>query len=138
MSENSPYTAEAQRIYHTLFNRPIPPIVAERFAEGSQRLEAHVSADEVARYRAAVASGVDLEALELAGRYTRRLPLLTRKFRLMAYLAETIPQNQGLFINRRDNLPLALLTIVGVTLRTVWLMVKGLALLGRLPAGGGQ
>lgn len=138
MSDTSVYAAEAQRIYHTLFNRPIPPVVAERFAAGSAQLEATVPADDLARYRAAVASGLDLEALELAGRYTGRLPLLTRKFRLMAYLAETIPQNQSLFISHRDNLPGALISVAVVTLRTVWLMAKGLLLLPRLgeePAG---
>jgi hypothetical protein len=138
MSEDSAYAAEAQRVYHTLFNRPIPPIVQERFAAGSRRLEANVAAEELARYRAAVASGLDLEALELAGRYTRRLPLLTRKFRLMAYLAETVPQNQGLFISHRDDLPRALVSVGWATLRTVWLMVKGVVLLSRVPARGAQ
>jgi hypothetical protein len=130
--------AEGQRVYRTLFNRPIPPVIAERFAAGSARLEANVSSEEVVRYRAVVASGLDLEALELAGRYTRRLPLLTRKLQLMAYLAETIPQNQGLFINHRDNLPGALIRVGWATLRTVWLMAKGLVLLRRLGVGGGR
>ena len=125
-------------MYHTLFNRPIPPVVGERFAAGSARLEANASPEEVARYRAAVSSGLDLEALELAGRYTRRLPLLTRKLRLIAYLAETVPQNQGLFISHRDNLPGALVRVAWATLRTAWLMAKGLVLLGRVQAGGSR
>ncbi len=138
MLDNPPYAAESQQLYHALFNRPIPPIVAERFAEGSRRLEANFPPGEVAAYRAALASGLDLEALELAGRYTRRLPLLSRKFRLMVYLAETLPQNQKLFISKRDNLPGALVRVVAVTLRTVWLMVKGLAQLRQLPQGGSR
>lgn len=136
MSGNFPTSAEAERVYRTLFDRPIPPIVANRFAAGSARLEARVSHDELARYRAAVASDLDLEALELAARYTGRLPLLTRKFRLMAYLAETVPENQGLFINHRDNLPRAFVRVAVMTLRTAWLMAKGLTLLRRVPAGG--
>ncbi len=105
---------------------------------GSTRLEAHVAASELARYRAVIASDTDLEALELAARYTRRLPLLTRKFRLMAYLAETLPENQSLFISHRDNLPVAFVRVGFMTARTVWLMVKGLALLPPVPAGGSR
>jgi hypothetical protein len=138
MSDNPTYAAESQRIYQALFDRPIPPIVAERFAGGSARLEASASPDELERYRAVVASGLDLEAVELAARYTRRLPLLTRKFRLMAYLAETAPENQPLFISHRDNLPGAFLRVAFMTLRTVWLMPKGLAQLRRVPRGGGR
>jgi hypothetical protein len=71
-------------------------------------------------------SGSDLEALELAARYTRRLPLLTRKFRLMAYLAETLPENQALFVSHRDNFLAAFLRLAWMTLRTIYLMPKGL------------
>ena len=138
MSQNYDMALESQRIYQTLFNRPVPPVLAERFANGSERLEATVSPGELARYRQAIASGWDLEALELAGRYTGRLPLLTRKFRLMAYLAETLPENQGLFVSSHDNLPGAFVRVGVMTLRTVGLMVKGLTLLPRLSAGGGR
>lgn len=143
MSGNSSHSVESQRtesarIYRTLFDRPIPPVVAERFADGSARLEAHVSPGELARYRSALTGDLDLEALELAARYTRRLPLLTRKFRLMAYLAETVPENQSLFISHRDNLPVAFVRVAFMTLRTAWLMAKGLMLLRRVPAGGSR
>jgi len=143
MPDKTPYPVESQpvesaRIYRTLFDRPIPPVVAERFAAGSERLEAHASPGDLARYRAVVGADLDLEALELAARYTRRLPLLTRKFRLMAYLAETVPENQALFISHRDNTPVAFVRVAFMTLRTVWLMAKGLVLLRRVPAGGGR
>jgi hypothetical protein len=138
MIQNHDSAVESQRIYQTLFNRPVPPLIAERFAVASVRLDASVSADELARYRRAVSSGLDLEALELAGRYMGRLPLLTRKFRLMAYLAETLPENQALFISHHDNLPGAFICVGLVTVRTVWLMAKGLTLLPRLSAGDGR
>jgi hypothetical protein len=138
MSDNSPYPVESVRIYQALFDRPIPPMVAERFAAGSARLEAHASPGELACYRAAVSADLDLEALELAARYIHRLPLLTRKFRLMAYLAETVPENQSVFISHRDNLPGALLRVGFMTLRSAWLMAKGLALLCRVPVGGSR
>lgn len=120
---------EAQRIYYTLFRREIPPLVAERFAQASVLLEANVPPADVAAYRRAIASGADLEALELAARYTHKLPLLTRKLGLMAYLAETLPENQALFINERANFVGGLVRLGVAVLHTVWKMVKGLWLL---------
>jgi hypothetical protein len=122
---------EAQRIYSAIFNQPAPPLVVERFAAASEHLEAGISPAELRAYRAAVDSPVDLEALELAARWTGRLPLLTRKFRLMAFLAETLPGNQVFFISHRDNFPAAFVRIAALTLRTAWLMTKGLTLVGR-------
>lgn len=127
---------EAQRIYVTLFNRPVPPLVAERFAAASQRLEAAAAPADLRAYRRAVEAPVDLEALELAARWTRRLPLLTRKFQLMAFLAETLPENQDIFISRRDNPAPAFAQIAVLSLRTGWLMAKGLLLVRRYAAGG--
>jgi hypothetical protein len=120
---------EAQRIYYTLFRREIPPVVAERFAQASARLEASLPPRDVAAYHRAVASGADLEALELAARYTRKLPLLTRKLGLMAYLAETQPENQPLFINERSSYIAGFVRLGVAALHTVWKMVKGLWLL---------
>jgi len=120
---------EAQRIYYTLFRREIPPLVAERFAQASVLLEANVPPADVAAYRRAIASGADLEALELAARYTHKLPLLTRKLGLMAYLAETRPENQALFINERASFVVGLVRLGISVLLTVWKMVKGLWLL---------
>jgi len=122
---------EAQRIYFAIFNQPAPALVAERFAAASERLEANAAPADLAAYSVAVESGVDLEALELAARWTKRLPLLTRKFQLMAFLAETLPGNQALFVSHRDNFPAAFARIAALTLRTGWLMAKGLLLVGR-------
>lgn len=94
-------------------------------------LDANTSTAELRAYKAALDAGADLEALELAARWTKRLPLLTRKFQLMAFLAETLPGNQSLFINHRDNFPAALLRIAALSLRTGWLMAKGLLLVRR-------
>ncbi len=126
---------EAQRIYHTLFRREVPPVVAERFAQASARLEGNLPPAEVAAYHRAIASGADLEALELAARYTRKLPLLTRKLGLMAYLAETLPENQALFINERANFVGGLVRLGISVLHTVWKMVKGLWLLRQVRHG---
>ena len=83
------------------------------------------------RYYRALLACADLEALELAARYTRKLPLLTRKFRLMAYLAETLPENQDFFINERSSFLAAFGAAWPGGLRTVCKMLKALWLLRR-------
>jgi hypothetical protein len=49
----------------------------------------------------------------------------------MAFLAETLPDNQSFFISRRDNFAAAFVRIVALTLRTGFLMAKGLLLARR-------
>ena len=68
----------------------------QRFLPVIERLNAAASPAELAEYYRAVEAGADLEALELAGRLTGRLPLLTRKVQAMVALAETLPENQPL------------------------------------------
>jgi hypothetical protein len=128
-------TPEAAAIYHAIFGRPIPPIVERRFTAASALLDASVSPAELDAYRRAIAGGGDLEALELAARYTRRLPLLSRKFRLMAYLAETLPENQGYFVNERSSFLAAVFVLAGAGVRTGWKMARGLWLVRGMPHG---
>ncbi len=122
---------EAERIYAAIFGRPIPAIVAERFRLASERINHTVPAAELASYHRSLAACRDLEALEVAARYARRSTLLSRKFRLMAFLAETLPENQDLFVNTRSSLIAGLFLAVTGTLRTIFKLLKGLWLLGR-------
>ena len=94
---------EARKIYAAIFGREIPPLVLDRFVVASKRLNQSVPQAEMDSYYRAMSACDDLEALELAARYTRRFPLLSRKFRLMAYLAETLPENQAFFVNERSS-----------------------------------
>ena len=122
---------EARKIYAAIFGGEIPPVVINRFVVATQRLNANVpQAEADACYRALLACD-DLEALEVAARYTRKLPLLTRKFRLMAYLAETTPETQDFFINDRSNLLAGLWAAFTGGLRTVVKLPAGLWLLWR-------
>ncbi len=129
---------EPHRIYAAIFGRPIPPIVLQRFAVACELLHRSVTPEELDVYYRAIAAADDLEALEVAARYTRRLPLLTRKFRLMAALAETLPENQSLFVSERPGAEpgslsrlTALWTGAGGALRTAYKLAKGLWLLRR-------
>ena len=120
---------EADRIYQAIFADAIPDVIRERFAEPSQALDRSAPTSELAAYRDVLARVNDLEAAEVAARFTRRLPLLSRKFQLMVYLAETIPSNQSRFINTRDSLVVGILTILYGGVRTAFKVCKGAILL---------
>ncbi len=127
--------SEGRKIYAALFGREVPPVVLDRFLTASRMLNNTVTQPEVDRCTRAILACPDLEALELAARYTHRLPLLTRKFALMAYLAETLPENQHFFINRRSSFLRGMLHLAWAGLHTVWKMLAGLWLLRSAPRG---
>jgi hypothetical protein len=124
--------AEAHKIYTAIFGRAIPRIVQERFVAASERLERTVAPQELAAYGRIAAVCDDLEALEVAARYSRRLPLLGRKFRLMVYLAETLPENQPFFVNARGSFLVGLWQSAIGVLTTIFKLLKGLWLLRRV------
>lgn len=122
---------EARKIYAAIFGREIPLIVRDRFVVASKRLNQSVPQAEMDRYYRALLACNDLEALELAARYTRRLPLLSRKFRLMVYLAETAPENQAYFINERSSFLAGMARSAAGVFRTVFKMARGLWIVRR-------
>jgi hypothetical protein len=122
---------EAEKIYKAIFQQSPPAEVTGRFIPASERLDQAVDAEELTRYRGILANCADLEAAEIATRYLRRSDLLTRKFRLMAYLAETAPENQHFFINERSSFLIGFWQSALGTLHTVFALVKGVWLLRR-------
>lgn len=127
--------AEGRKIYAALFGGEPAPALLARFATAARILNSTASQAEVDRSTRALLASSDPEALELAARLTRRLPLLTRKFRLMVYLAETLPENQVHFINGRSSFLRGLVNIAGAVLRTAWKLPVGLWQLRRMPRG---
>jgi hypothetical protein len=128
MRKTNRSTSEAQAIYGALFSRPIPAILRSRYEQAnSLLLEKYSPAERQVTGRAIQTVG-DLEALEFAARLLHRQPLLSDKFRLMAALAETLPQHQADFIAEAPTPPWLELTKIG--LATAWKGIKGLILLG--------
>ncbi len=123
---------EADKIYQAIFREVAPDILKRRFVEASSRLHDRSDKKELDRYYRAIQKISDLEALEIACRYTRRLPLLSTKFNMMVYIAETIPENQHFFINYKKNVLKGWLTIFNGTVRTAFKLGKGLFLLIRI------
>ena len=90
---------EAEKIYLSIFNSDIPESVKQRFNDISNVIDDSFPHYEVKKYYDLVRDACDLEAIELAARYLRKMPILTEKFKVMVYLAETIPHNYDVFIN---------------------------------------
>ena len=128
-TESTRDQTEAQKLYSALFPSDIPPVLQTRFHAANERLNAAAQPEELAIYYAAIESTDDLESLELAARLTHRLPLLTRKLRALAYLAETLPDYQQFYVNEKSDFIAAALTIAWEGLRSVLKAAKGFWLL---------
>ena len=123
---------EGRKIYAAIFGREIPPAVLDRFVVATKRLNRSVPQAEMDGYYRAMLACNDLEALEVAGRYTHRLPLLGRKFRLMVYLAETMPENQPFFVNERSGFVAGMVRSAAGVFRAAFKLFKGLWLARRV------
>lgn len=124
------------KIYQVILKEQVPPCVAERFIAASRALSEQLPEEERVACARILYSGVDLEAVEVAARLTRRLPLLCANFRLAAAIAECEPSLQSHFINARDIRIRAWLECgLGVLITSVKL-VKGLWYLRAFKRGG--
>jgi len=124
---------EAQKIYRSIFGSKIPPILKERFVAASDAtLNQTISASSLNAYYRVIQQIDDLEALELACRYGRRLPFLQLKFQLMVYLAETLPQNQHFFFNRQKSYLKAVSAMLFGSLYSLFKLLKGVLLLAKV------
>jgi len=120
---------EADRIYQAIFNKPIREPLLTRFVEASQ-FGLPATDDELAGiYEAALEKNLDLEALEIAGRYTRKMQSLSTKFRLMIYLAETLPDHQQYYVNSQSGWLNGITAILIGGIRTSFKLIKGIYLL---------
>ncbi len=123
---------EAEKIYHSLFKEKIPLILNQRFQEATEKIIANNSNDYLSKSDSALGRIKDLEALEMAARFKRRLPSLSLKFRIMVFLAETLPQNQRIFVNAKDNSFKAWASLLFSGIRSVFKFFKGIYLLRNL------
>lgn len=119
----------ADKIYQALFGKSAPSIVMERFAKALTLHEQGFPSGERDMTDRAVTKTRDLEALEMAARWTKKLPLLVWEFQVMVRLGETLPENRPRMINDRNRRLRALLALLGAGFRSSWKLAKGLVLL---------
>jgi len=120
---------EAERIYNAIFRAKIPRSLKSRFQEAVGRVSDQYTESERKEYNFALASITDLEALELAARQHKRLPLLVARIRLMVRLGETLPENRKYFLitKHRKLVWPWVLKLMGI--RTLMKYIKGRFLL---------
>ncbi|MBC8413834.1 MAG: hypothetical protein ISR96_12260 [Nitrospira sp.] len=115
---------EADKIYRCLFEKTVPDDVAERYSQVIERIE-RIYPDDVRDVRKCIEQCKDLEALEIYARHTGKLPLLSAKFKIMVFLAETLPENYGQYINERDRVFLAYILLGTSVIRTAFKFIRG-------------
>ena len=123
---------EAEKIYGSIFGRKIPHILRKRFiAASAVRLNHTVPQETLKAYYRIIQQVEDLEALEVAARYFRKLSFLSLKFRLMVYLAETLPENHRYFYADQKSLPRAGYFMIMGFFATLYKLFKGWLLIWR-------
>jgi len=123
---------EAEKIFRATFKSQISLPLKERFNKASELFTITYSKEDIDAYNRALEKISDLEALELAARYRNKLPVLVLKFKLMVYLAETLPENLKFFINRKDRRLIGYILIAYSGLRSMVKFIKGMFLLKTL------
>jgi len=117
---------EADRIYEAIFDTKAPESIIKHFKAISGKIEDRFSEDEIEDYYKYIQKVQDIEALELAARYTKKLPVITEKFKIMVYLAETLPDNYKVFVNEKPGFFAAALLLTASIFRAGCKMVKGI------------
>lgn len=121
---------EAEKIYHAIFNKQIPASIKTHFNIISKKIDGHFHEEDFKKYCAYIDKVHDLEALEIAGRFFKKIPVLTGKFKIMVYLAETLPENYTVFVNeQKRNVFLAYILLISSMIRTIYKVAKGMVIL---------
>lgn len=116
---------EAEKIYFALFRKAIPDITRQRFNQVSLLINNACSRDEIEEYYQALERVQDLQALEYAARFSGRLALLSKKFRLMVWLAGAEKENYDVFVNRKNSMLYGKLAVAGAGLQSAVKLMKG-------------
>jgi len=124
--------SDAEKIYKAIFKRNIPSSIEEKYRIVFEALAAGYPEARVEEYKAAVEGSHDLEALELAGRHRKKLPLLVHAFMVMVYIAEMFPDNQSDYINFKTRKFSGFLSMTYACCRTAVKFFKGVFLLRKM------
>ncbi len=117
---------DAEKIYYSLFKKKIPEAIQYHFNNISKEIDNNYPQDKVRKYYEVIRTVHDLEALELTARHLKKMPVLTEKFKVMIYLAETIPGNYDVFINETPKRFSVYVSMVLSAVRSMFKITKGL------------
>ncbi|MCX7012516.1 MAG: hypothetical protein NTW86_08140 [Candidatus Sumerlaeota bacterium] len=122
------FVPDAQRIYNALFAGAIPPLLRGRFERAWPILERNYTVEERAECSRAAGRVNDLEALEFACRFGKRLRILSDQVLLMAFLAETLPDHCARYVDPDAGRLRGLAALAFGALRSSMKLTKGLCL----------
>ncbi len=120
---------EAEKIYRAIFKKEIPNVITEWFKRSSTALESTASKGEIQKYKKIIEKNLDLASVEYASRILRCNDMLIKKFRIMVYLGECMPENYDLFINEKKSLIKTLWIIITIPFNSVYKFLKGFLIL---------
>lgn len=122
----------AQRVYNVLFPGKIAPALESRFLDAWQVLAADYTENECQEFERVLASGHDLEAIELVARRRKQLPMLVDQVRLMCVLAETRPDHAQYFFQTTNSRLVGFFAMAWAGVRGIVKYFKGVCLLRRI------
>ncbi len=116
---------EAAKIYRSIFRKDIPDIVQQRFENSSPKVESAFTENDLSKYRKIIDRISDLAAAEYTSRITGTNQLLIKKFQVMIYLGECMPENYNIFINEKKGLVRTLFLFTTIPFNSVYKFTKG-------------
>ena len=121
---------EAEHLHRCFFHRPLPPVVADRYAAAHRHVfgEHATTPDYV---RTLVARKLDAEAIEYALRLRRQQNELMVRIQILFYLLEVRADYFEHFVATQPGRVRAWTSLAGAVLRSAWKMGKGEILLRR-------
>ena len=119
------FDAEVAAIHRALFGCDAPDEIARLYAAAHPHALARVTGDEQQWMARAVEGRWDLEALEVAVRVLRGDHVLTRKMKLLVYLAEASPEYYARFVNEEPRRVTAFCRLAWQGGRTMLKLLKG-------------
>ena len=115
---------EARHLHACLFKTEIPPEVVERYVRANQLCFPHYDEPTVRMLSRLVNRQLDVEAVELVLRTTRKHRLLTRKVQILFYLLEVRSAYYSQFVNTAPD-ALAIFKLVAELIKTGLKFGKG-------------
>lgn len=129
MTEERSLVAEAAALHRALFDRDLPEEIGRHYAAAHPHALRNVTEAERQWMARALRTRSDLEALEVAVRLLRADHILTRKMKLLVYLAEASPESYDRFVNEEPHRAGAYGALVWHGMRTLFKFLKGCLIL---------
>jgi hypothetical protein len=123
---------EGKLLHASIFRSPIPEPVLQKYIEAHHYYLISPDLSELTWMNKVIRLRFDLEALEIALRFSNQRHLLVRKVKILVYITEAFDGYRPLFINEHPQKLRAIVTLAFYGLKTVWKFLKGKFLLWRL------